>query len=113
MDLKQYFRKIREIEASLVDEFPLVVSLETSDGGKGGEFAELTRSNAARMIAEGRATLASQEQIERFKEQQAAAKKAAERAEFAKRIQLAIVSDPDVQPTTLGKRNSGSPNNGK
>ena len=34
MDLKQYFRKIRQVEAGLIETFPLVVSLETPDGGK-------------------------------------------------------------------------------
>ena len=95
MDLRQYFRKIREIEAVLIEPYPLLVSLETSDGGKAGTFCESSRANAARMIAEGRAVLATPEQVEEFRTQQATARKAAEKAEMAKRIQVAIVTEPD------------------
>ena len=35
MDLRQYFKKIRDTENGLTDLFPLMVSLETTDGGKG------------------------------------------------------------------------------
>ena len=107
MDLKQYFRKIREIEASLIEEFPLLISLETSDGGKSGAISEMNRSNAARLIAEGRAVLATAEQAEEYRQQQVAAKKAAERADFAKRIQLAIVNEADL-PVIPGRKTSNS-----
>ena len=36
MDLQLYYQKIRETETKIADEFALVVSLETSDGGKSG-----------------------------------------------------------------------------
>jgi hypothetical protein len=99
MDVKQYFRKIREIEDSLGEPYPIVVSLETPDGGKAGAVCEVPRSVAAKMILERRATLASIEQKELFFQQQEAAKKAAERAELARRVQVAIIADPDLQAT--------------
>lgn len=37
MDVRQYYRKIREVEADLRETYPLVISLETSDGGKAGD----------------------------------------------------------------------------
>jgi hypothetical protein len=107
MDLKQYFRKIREIEASLLEEYPVLVSLETPDGGKAGTFCETSRMNAARMIAEGRAVLASPQQVEEFRAQQVSARKAAEQAEMAKRIQVAII--PEGEFGIAGKRGSLPP----
>ena len=97
MDVKQYFRKMREIEEGLVEPYPVVVSLETSDGGKAGALCEVPRSVAAKMILELRATLASVEQKELFFQQQEAAKKAAEKAELARRVQVAIITDSDLQ----------------
>jgi hypothetical protein len=104
MDVKQYFRKIREIEASLPEEFPIVVSIETGDGGRAGILSEVARWNAARMIVEGRAVLATPDQIDEYRAQQAAARKAAEKAEMAKRIQVAIVTDSDLAPSLGSKR---------
>jgi hypothetical protein len=97
MDLKQYFRKIRQIEATLSEAFPLVVSLETPDGGKPGLVSEISRELAAKLIVEGRAVLASEEEKELYREQQVYAREAAEKSELAKRVQIAIVSDRDLR----------------
>jgi coenzyme F420-reducing hydrogenase alpha subunit len=109
MDLKQYFRKIRQVEAGLVETFPLVVSLETPDGGKPGLVSEISREEAAKMIVEGRAVLASEEKKELYREQQARAKEAAEKAELAKRVQVAIISDRDLKHQIVAKVDARSP----
>ena len=103
MDLKQYFRKIRQIEATLSEIFPLVVSLETPDGGKPGLVSEISRELAAKMIVEGRALLASEEEKELYRQGQASAKEAAEKSELAKRVQIAIVSDRDLRARISAK----------
>jgi len=97
MDLKQYFRKIRQIEATLSEAFPLVVSLETADGGKPGLVTEISREQAAKMIVEGRAALASEEEKEFYRVRQAYARDAAEQSELARHVQIAIVSDRDLK----------------
>ena len=104
MDLRQYFRKLREAEASLKDEFPLVISLETTDGGKGGQVTEVSRLQAARLIVEGRAALASEAEKQQYLAEQSAKKAAAEKAEMAKRVQVAILSDSDLHATSLKKK---------
>ncbi len=103
MDVKQYFRKIREIEGSLTEPYPIVVSLETSDGGKAGAVCEVPRAVAAKLIVERRAALATVEEKELFFQQQEAAKRAAEKAELARRLQVAIIADPDLQTTNVSK----------
>ncbi|HEX4163886.1 MAG TPA: hypothetical protein VHZ55_00295 [Bryobacteraceae bacterium] len=97
MDLRQYFRKIREIEAAITEPHTFVTSLETSDGGKAGTITEVPRHLAARMIAEGAAVLTSEAEREDFLKKQRAAREVAKRAEAARRLQVTIVSDADGQ----------------
>ena len=109
MDVKQYFRRLREIEESFVDKYPVVISLDTPDGGKAGLLAETSRHVAAKMILEGRAVLANAEQTSAYYEHQEATKRAAEKAELAKRVQVAIIADPEFQAQATGKKSSNSP----
>src|ERR1700754_3950110 len=106
MDLKQYFRRLREIENSFVDSYPVLVSLDTPDGGKAGLISEMSRPVAAKMIVEGRAVPASEEQKTFYYQQQEVLKRAAEKAELAKRVQVAIIADPELQTHTMGKRSN-------
>src|ERR1043166_7666623 len=50
MDLRHYYRKIREMESNITDEYPLVVSFETGDGGKSGICTEVPRRLAAKRL---------------------------------------------------------------
>jgi hypothetical protein len=97
VDLRQYFKKIRETESGLADSFPLVVSLETSDGGKAGTITEVTREQAAKLIVENCARLANDAEKTAYFDKQASEKKAADRAEMARRVQVTIVGQPDFQ----------------
>jgi len=66
MDLRGYYKKIREIEAKIGDVFAVIVSLESPDGGKAGTQTEVSRALAAKMIAEGMARLATSEEKQAF-----------------------------------------------
>jgi hypothetical protein len=57
MDLRIYYQKIRDVEATITEEFPVVVSKETPDGGKKGVRTQVPRKIAAKMIVEGLAEL--------------------------------------------------------
>jgi len=50
MDLKLYYQKVRDTASKIADPFPVVVSKETTDGGKDGIFTEVTRPIAAKML---------------------------------------------------------------
>ena len=112
MDVKQYYRKLREIEATLTEQYVLVVSLETPDGGKAGRVSEVSREIAAKMMLEGRAVLASEKKREAYFQQQTAAKKAAQKAELARRVQVAIIADPGINTASTGKQDN-EPESGK
>jgi len=111
MDLKNYFKKIRDAEASIEEPFPLIVSLETPDGGKPGAVVEVSRLEAAKAMVEGRAVRANGEQKEAYFEHEAERKKSAEKAELSRRLQIAIISDSDLRtpaPAEKGEPPKGS-----
>lgn len=112
MDVKQYYRKVREVEVTVSDPYPLVMSLETSDGGKAGRVSEVSRELAAKLIVEGRVVLASEQDKELYHQRQAAMKKAADKAEFARRVQVAIVSDSDLLSRTPENKGKDLPLSG-
>jgi uncharacterized protein YajQ (UPF0234 family) len=97
MDLKQYFKKIKDVEASIEELYPLVISLETPDGGKPGAVIEVSRQEAAKALVEGRAILANAEQKGAHIELEAARKKSAVKAELSRRLQIAIISDSGLR----------------
>ena len=97
MDLRVFFQKLRKIEREIVDPHVVVVSHETPDGGREGQLAEVSRSNAARLILEGHAHLASAEEAAEFR---AAARKALEEAQqriLAEKVQVNVISDADLR----------------
>jgi hypothetical protein len=103
MDLRLYYQKIRDIEATIADEFPVVVSRETGDGGKSGTLTEVPRRIAAKMIVEGQARLAALEQKQIFRESQAEAKRLLDQVEAAARIQVTVVSAAELDRFKGGK----------
>jgi hypothetical protein len=90
-----------------------VISLETADGGKAGVPTEVPRHVAARMIVEAQAVLASEEEKESYKNDRIAAKQAIEKAELAKRVQVTIISDPDLERQISSRKSNGPSNTGK
>jgi hypothetical protein len=67
MDLRAYYEKIRTIEALIETVCAVVTSRATPDGGRAGVMTELPRAAAARLIADGKADLASPEDAEQFR----------------------------------------------
>jgi hypothetical protein len=96
MDLRQYFRKIREIENNMPEPHVFVTSLETPDGGKAGVVTEVPREIAARMITEGRALLSTKAERDDYLERQKQAREAAQRAELAQKLQVTVVADANA-----------------
>lgn len=96
MDLRQFFQKVRQIEESILGEDVVVVSLETSDGGKAGVVAQVKRSVAARLVVEGRARLADPAEAEKFHAEQRQARKTAEEQRKAERVQFTMIAADDL-----------------
>ncbi len=104
MDLKVYYQKLRTTEGEIGEQFPIVVSKETSDGGKGGRYAEVTRAVAAKMMLDGSARLATTEEAKVYRDAQAEAKRAADQAMEAAKVQLTVVSASDMARFTGARK---------
>ena len=103
MDLRQYYQKIREKEASFKDPYPVLVSRETGDGGKHGVLTEVTRQIAARMTIDGTAQEASEEQAGEFRKRQAEVMRLAQEAAEASKVQVAVVTTEEFRRLKGGK----------
>ncbi len=97
MDLRTYYRTVREIEAGIPGECTVIVSRATADGGREGVLTEAPRAVAARLIAEGAATLASVEQAAAFRERMQALHVEEEARRAAARIQVNVISEADAR----------------
>ena len=104
MNLKLYFEKIRDTESQIDETFPLVVSKDTEDGGKAGRYTEVTRAIAAKMITENRARLATAEEAKSYREALAEARRLAEDAADAAKVQFTVVSANEMAKLTGGKK---------
>jgi len=97
MNLKAYYQKIREVESSLHTPFVIVVSNDTPDGGKQGLLIEVAAQLAAKMIADGRAHLASDNEALAFRQKAAEAKRAADDEIMASKMQVTIVPTAELK----------------
>ncbi len=88
MDLKAYFKKLREVEAGLPADEVVVASLATPDGGRAGELTEASRAVAAKLIVDGAARLATEPEARQYQTRAAELRRQAEQREAASRIQV-------------------------
>lgn len=97
MDLRAYYRKVRETAEQIAEDFVVVVSEETPERGKAGVKTEVTRSNAAKMIADGRARLATDAETASFHEENRKALERLQREEAARHLQVMVVPRHDLK----------------
>jgi hypothetical protein len=97
MDLKSYYRQIREADETLNGEHVVMVSLATPEGGKPGVKTEAPREIAARLIVERRARVATDEEAHEFHESNRKAKAQYEEQESARRLQVMVIPAQDLK----------------
>jgi len=97
MDLKKYYRKIREIESAIEDVYPIVKSLATEAGGLRGKLTETTKLVAARMIVDGIAELASRDEADEFRRSAEEARKREEERRRGEQVQFHVLSESDLK----------------
>jgi molybdenum-dependent DNA-binding transcriptional regulator ModE len=91
MDLRTWYKKIRDAEATLTGEHLVTISLATSEGGKEGVRTEVPRLIAARLIAEGRARVATDEEALAFHEKNRVALEEHHQEQAANRLQVVVI----------------------
>ena len=96
MDLRLYYQKIRDVELTIADEFPVVVSRDTGDGGKSGTLTEVPRRIAAKMVVEGVAQVATLAQKQGFLNAQAEAKRVLDQLAAAAQVHVTVLSSSDL-----------------
>ena len=97
MDLRSYYKKVREAEATLPEGHVVMVSLATSEGGKEGVRTEASRANAAKLLAEGRSRVATSEEANEFHETNREARAKYEQEEAARRVQVMVIPSHDLR----------------
>ena len=106
MDLRVYYRKLREIAEGIEEEFVVVKSLATADGGVAGRLTEVTKGIAARLLLEGAAELATKAEAAAFRQQAVEQKKAEEQRRAAAQVQFAVLTEADLRALKQGKGGS-------
>ncbi len=91
MDLTIYYQKVRAERERIEEPFPVVMSLETQDGGRAGVPTEVPKAVAAQMIVDGRARQASSEEAKAFRKANAEAKARVDAAAEAAKVQFTVV----------------------
>jgi hypothetical protein len=104
MDLKEYFRKIREQAELIPTEEVVVVSKATSDGGKEGTFSEVSRRIAAQLLIDGRARLATAEESQNFAAEMEERRRRVQEQTLSQRFQVAVISESEMQAFKSSKR---------
>ena len=97
MDLRNYYKRLRELEATLPNRDVLVVSNSTPDGGREGIRTEVSRQAAAKLITEGRARLATRDEEADFRNSLIESRRQAEQLAAAGKIQLTVMSEGDMR----------------
>jgi hypothetical protein len=97
MDLRAFYQKLRKIEQGIAEPFVVVISCETSEGGRAGRVTEVERAVAARLILESRARLATKEEAEDFIKGIEAEKQAAEQAAMANKLHVNVISESEIR----------------
>lgn len=104
MDLKSYFKKIRDLEVSFGGSDVVVCSLETNDGGRAGVLTEVPARVASQLIVDRRARVATEEEKGSFREKQQADLAAAQEEALAQRIQVKLVNSLPEKPVSLKRK---------
>jgi uncharacterized Fe-S cluster-containing radical SAM superfamily enzyme len=97
MDLKAFYQKLRKLELEIIEPNVVVVSHETSDGGRAGMKVEVSRTVAARLLLEGRARLATPEEAAEYRESIEAVRREDEQRSAAQRVQVNLITDAELR----------------
>jgi hypothetical protein len=107
MDIRAYFRKVRQAEESIATPWVVVVTEETPDGGKPGTKNEVSREVAAQLIVEGRARVATEAEANEHRAEIERARTAAEQERMAGKMQIAVMSEENVRALKSSIRQKG------
>lgn len=94
MDLRAYYKRLRQAEAELTEAEYVMLSLGTPEGGRAGVRTEVPKAVAARLLAEGRAVQATDEEAQGYREAVREAKAKIDEEEAARQVQVMVIPAP-------------------
>lgn len=106
MDLRAYYKKIREVESGLREQFVVLISHETPDGGRAGIRTQVPRHVASKLIVEGRARAATTEEAQAFQDENLDAKHIADQLAAANRMQVMVIPANELRNSKPGSKSS-------
>jgi hypothetical protein len=90
MDLRAYYGRLRETEKGFREEFVVVKSVATPDGGIAGRLTEVSRAVAAKMIVDGMAQAADAAEAAAHRRAVAESKEREEERREAAQVQITL-----------------------
>ncbi len=106
MDLRAYYKKIREVESGIEGAFLVLISQETPEGGKVGVRTEVPRHVAAKLLVEGRARIATIQEAADFQEENIEAKRVADQLAAANRMQVMVIPAKELRGGKAGSKST-------
>lgn len=106
MEIRVFFQKVRQAEASIQDPFVLITSEETGDGGIPGTVTEVARLLAARLIVEGKARLSTEAEAERYRTEMEERRVEAEQRASVNNMKFTVLPEHELRmlrPAPRGK----------
>jgi len=106
MDVKGYYRKLKERAAELPEADVAVVSEATQDGGQAGVVTIVPREIACRLLVERRARLANVEEREAFENEQRQARESWIASQKAEQFHLQLIAGLEKAARSRNSRRS-------
>jgi nicotinic acid mononucleotide adenylyltransferase len=96
MNLKDYYREIDAVLATIESNFVLVASLPTPNGGRAGVVSEVNRTTAAKMIVERSARLMTPEEVAALQTKQVEAQRQRDLADLQDRVRMTRLAEEEL-----------------
>lgn len=97
MNLRDFYKQVRDLESTMPDKDCVVVSLRTPDGGIAGVASEAPRSVAARLIVQGKARLATEQEATAHRTSVAEEHRRVAEERSLSKPSLTVLSDGDLR----------------
>lgn len=97
MNLKDYYRAISAQEGAIEDEFVLIISLPTDNGGREGVVSEVNRRTAATMIVDKKARLATPDETKQLREERKEQQRQRDIAALQERVRMTRLAEDELR----------------
>lgn len=97
MNLRKYYQDVKEVRSKMESPYVYLTSLDTPNGGKAGCVCEVDADIAARMLVDGVARQATEEEIADYLQEGEKLLMAAKEEQLRNRLRVTLVSEPQFE----------------